>query len=151
MATTQLDTLKAAVLANDDLNGRRMLELARDKDGALKLAQMCDGYDDMGGREKIKMLVTASIILKLFLEQHRTQERNAANTRKRKADEEPQAEDEPEDEPEGEPEDEPEDGEVLEPDPDDEPQPEPPGSSSARSVAELATAPRIDPRNGSGL
>lgn len=122
MATTSLDTLRTAVLANDQLNGRRMLELARDKEGALTLAQMCDGYADMRGREKIKMIVTASIILKLFLEQHRTRERNAANSRKRKAEEEPVAEDKPDPE-------------------DDEPQPEPPlpataGPSSPISVAD---------------
>jgi len=151
MPTTALDTIKAAVLASD-LNGRRMLELATDKDGARTLARMCDGYADMAGREKIKMLVTASIILKLFLEQHEDQERNAADSRKRKAEEELVPEGEPEGELEGEPESEPEDGEVPEPDPEGEPS----GEAEDGEVPEPTSAPpalvrslSVDPRSGS--
>ena len=151
-----LDTLKNAVLANDQLDGRRMLELARDKDGALNLAQMCDGYADMAGREKIKMIVTASIVLKLFLEQHNAQERNAANSKKRKAEEELVPEGEPEGELEGEPESEPEDGEMPEPDPEGEPSGEPSGEAEDGEVPEPTSAPpalvrslSVDPRSGS--
>ena len=82
-----------------------MLELARDKEGPRQLAQMYHGYEALPGAGKFKMLVTCSITLSLFLDQHEQQQAQqqanelAATGTKRKAEDPPQ-DDLPEPEPE---------------------------------------------------
>jgi hypothetical protein len=95
-----MDAMKSTVLDNG-LDGRRMLELARTKEGPLQLAQMYRGYEALSGAGKFKMLVTCGITLSLFLDEHTQQQANepAATGTKRKAEDPPQ-DDLPEPEPE---------------------------------------------------
>ena len=74
-----------------------MLVLAKDKQGALALAQLCDGYGAMSGGDKIRLIVTASIVLKMFLQQHTMDCATGADnvSLKRKAEAEPEENPEP--------------------------------------------------------
>ena len=66
-----IEILTAAVSVNN-IDACRMLELAREEDGALRFAQMCDGYAGMGGGNKLKMACWAAIVLDMFLHEHET-------------------------------------------------------------------------------
>ena len=99
-----MQAMKSTVLDNG-LDGRRMLELARDNEGPLQLARMYRGYEALSGAGKFKMLVTCTITLGLFLDEHVEQQaqqqasERAAQGTKRKA-EDPPMDDLPEPEPE---------------------------------------------------
>jgi len=99
-----MEAMYVTVLDNG-LDGRHMLELARTNDGPLQLAQMYRGYKALPAAGKFKMLVTCSITLSMYLDEHTQQQAqqqaNAPTTTgtKRKADDPPH-DDLPEPEPE---------------------------------------------------
>jgi len=150
----ELRGIMCDAVRQNNLDGKRMSELAASDDGPLQLAKMCEGYEEMEGMERIKMIVTSSVLLAAFKkrqdeaadpviadEQEHAHEPPATGS-KRAAPDEPEpssskrhAPDEPESKPESEPEPEPE------PEPELEPLPQP---ALVRSYS-------IDPRNGSGL
>lgn len=141
-----------AAIAEKEINGGRMSQLASCEDGPLQLAKMCKGYATMSGMDKIKMMVTSSVILSAWkkkTEAYQAQEPQTSGS-KRPAPEEPEIEASGSKRPAR---DEPEPPQPLpkpEPEPEPEPQPEPQPEPESEPLPQPAMV-RVDPRNGSGL
>jgi len=150
MANMQ-EILAQAIEAND-MDGDRMCELVSCEDGPLKLAKMCDGYEEMSNMDKVKMMITSSVILaawKLKIEggsKRPAQEELEPGSSPKRA-----ARDEAEDISDPEPYPIIPDEQQLAPEPKPEPKPEAKPDPDPLPQPTLARSFSIDPRNGSGL